>query len=234
MCAVRGEAGGHRPGLAAARSAGPPPPPARPAPPLPCPCQPPPALPVELLQLDAQRKVLGQGPLREQARLAGGWAGVGGSTGWGTGRHMPAVPIPALLQGRAALLALQPAIGPVFSRSRSRCRGHCPRPGPRPPPPAPAARLHKGAGADQEVGAGAGDEAQGVVPRLRVVPEVDVGVLRAVWKGSWRGVEGVGEGCEVGRGRKGGGEGWRGVRRRARPAHARRASAGAAGGGLSR
>lgn len=47
----------------------------------------------------------------------------------------------------------------------------------------PAARLHKGAGANEEVGAGAGDEAQRVVPRLRVVPEVNVGVLRMRWEG---------------------------------------------------
>lgn len=40
--------------------------------------------------------------------------------------------------------------------------------------------LLEGACADEEVGAGAGDEAQGVVPRLCVVPEVHVGVVEDV------------------------------------------------------
>ena len=43
-----------------------------------------------------------------------------------------------------------------------------------------AAHLREGLGAHEEVGAGAGDEVEGVVARLHVLPEVDVGVVEDV------------------------------------------------------
>lgn len=40
--------------------------------------------------------------------------------------------------------------------------------------------LHEGLRADEKVGASAGNEAQGVIARLHVLPEVDVGVVEEV------------------------------------------------------